>query len=267
MLVLILMFALLVLFIVDWALHYRTTRRFWACGFLLAALLLLLELGVIFTLPKGVDPLQMVTGMTGAVVSFFRVALFTVVGMYSCVKLRRPHLPLVSALFGENHFRRRVRWDDCLLVGAVVTIGALAYTIALFTLTGPRLSSIITGKFGEALRPSFAAEGSYLMAGLLVVAFALGEELVFRLGIQSFLARHLKLKGRKYWIAILATTILWTLGHAGVMEPAWVKFAQVFPLGIALGILFWRYGVEITIGVHAVYNVVMMLLAPLLVQT
>jgi membrane protease YdiL (CAAX protease family) len=224
-------------------------------------------LGVIFTLPKGVDPLQVVIGMVSSVFSFFKAALFTVVGMYSCVKLRRPHLPLVSTLFGENHFRRRVRWDDCLLVGAVVTIGALAYTIALFTLTGPRLSSIITEKFGDRLKPSLMVEGSYLMTALLVVAFALGEELVFRLGIQSFLARHLNLKGRKYWIAILATTILWTLGHAGVMEPAWVKFAQVFPLGIALGVLFWRYGVEITIGVHAVYNVAMMFLAPFLVQT
>ncbi len=87
---------------------------------------------------------------------------------------------------------------------------------------------------------------------LLLVAF--GEEIVFRLGVQSFLAKYLKLSPNRYWIAIVVTTLLWTIGHAGALEPAWVKLVQIFPVGLMLGWLCQRYGMESSIMAHAVFN-------------
>ena len=89
--------------------------------------------------------------------------------------------------------------------------------------------------------------------------FAIGEEIIFRLGIQSFLVKYLKLEGQSYWIAILITSALWTIGHAGTLQPEWVKLAQIFPVGLMLGWLFRKYGAESTILAHGLFNILMLL--------
>ena len=89
----------------------------------------------------------------------------------------------------------------------------------------------------------------------LVGLVAIGEELVFRLGIQNFLATACNWWGRRYWLAIVATSAIWTLGHAGTLDPDWVKFLQIFPVGIALGWLFRKHGIESCIAVHVLFNV------------
>ena len=144
----------------------------------------------------------------------------------------------------------------CILEMGLVVVISVAYSMVLFELTSPRMS--------EMARKAFALQGNALeTAGmvtpqmiLVLVTFALGEEIIFRLGIQNFLARHLHWQGRKYWLAIFLTTCLWTLGHAGTLEPGWVKLAQIFPLGLLLGWLFRRHGVEAAIGAHALFNVI-----------
>ena len=44
-------------------------------------------------------------------------------------------------------------------------------------------------------------------------------------------------------------------------DPQWVKFVQLFPMGIGLGWLFWRYGVESCMLAHLTLNVAMLPLA------
>ncbi len=58
-----------------------------------------------------------------------------------------------------------------------------------------------------------------------------------------------------YATAIVLTAALWSLGHVGALNPDWVKLAQIFPLGLALGWLYRRQGTESTIMVHALFNV------------
>ena len=87
---------------------------------------------------------------------------------------------------------------------------------------------------------------------MILAGFA--EEIMFRLGIQNYIAQKLSFE-RKYWIAVLLTTLIWTSGHTGVLEPDWVKLVQVFPFGIALGWLFIKHGAESCILAHMVFNV------------
>ena len=82
-------------------------------------------------------------------------------------------------------------------------------------------------------------------------------------GIQSFLAHYLKWQGNRYWAAIALTSLLWTLGHAGMLDPGWVKLAQIFPVGLMLGWLFRRHGVEACMLTHGLFNVTMIGLSPL----
>jgi membrane protease YdiL (CAAX protease family) len=102
---------------------------------------------------------------------------------------------------------------------------------------------------------------------LVLLEFAFAEEIVFRLGIQNYLARLFRLQGNRYWIAIVLTGLFWSLAHASILDPEWVKIAQVFPLGLALGYVFKQYGTEACILVHGVFNVIMMFLAPFLIST
>ena len=151
------------------------------------------------------------------------------------------------------------------IVSALVVSGVcVIYSVLLFWLVSPQVS---TGR-----RIAFATDGveSAQTVTVQVVLFlllvALGEEIIFRLGMQSFLAKHLRLRQDRYWIAIVITTAIWTMGHAGALEPAWVKLAQIFPLGLLLGWLCRRYGVESSILAHATFNVALALPSTILID-
>ncbi len=101
---------------------------------------------------------------------------------------------------------------------------------------------------------------------LILIAFAFGEEILFRLGIQNFLAKQFRLNGNRYWVAVVVTSGIWSLGHANTLNPEWVKMVQIFPLGIALGFLFKKHGLESCIIAHGIFNLIMMGLGPDLIN-
>ena len=147
------------------------------------------------------------------------------------------------------------------LIVLAVAIGSIIYSSVLFLVTSPRMSDLAEQVFGEAV--SGTDSGLSLLSLLIVLEFAFAEEITFRLGIQNYLAKQLNWQGKKYWIAIALTAALWTLGHTGIMEPGWVKLLQVFPIGLALGWLFRKVGTEGCILAHALFNVGMSVLTPL----
>lgn len=98
----------------------------------------------------------------------------------------------------------------------------------------------------------------FLLLALACVSIV--EELTFRLAIQNQLARMFKWVNGKYWLAIVVTTLLWTFVHAGAINPDWVKFLQVFPLGLALGWMARKHGIESCLAAHALLNVTLVLL-------
>lgn len=149
---------------------------------------------------------------------------------------------------------------DVLAVAAVSAI----YSALLFLLTKPHIGEMIERAFGVG--KNAAEAGTYApFTVLLVLTFAFGEEIFFRLGIQNFLATYLHWQGNRYWAAVALTSLLWTLGHAGVLDPEWVKLAQIFPVGLMLGWLFRRHGVEACMLAHGLFNVLMIGLSSLLV--
>ncbi|MEW6532016.1 MAG: CPBP family intramembrane glutamic endopeptidase [Thermodesulfobacteriota bacterium] len=151
-----------------------------------------------------------------------------------------------------------IKWKDYFLTIFGVSVIGILYSVVLFLLTTPQLSEIWQK---EVVPPSAGIENAMTIQVILVaLQSAVAEEVIFRLGIQSFLAKYLKLKGQRYWIAILITSVLWTLAHAGGLEPAWVKLAQIFPIGLMLGWLFRKYGAESTILAHGLFNIVLVFL-------
>ncbi|MCL6429710.1 MAG: CPBP family intramembrane metalloprotease [Anaerolineae bacterium] len=151
---------------------------------------------------------------------------------------------------------------DYILSTLGVAAAAVGYSAALFRLVPPRLSEALSGLSGN---PE-ASAALTLQVLVTVLAAAFSEEIFYRLGVQNFLARYLGCRGAKYWIPIALTSLLWTLGHAGVLEPAWLKLAQIFPIGLVLGWLYRWHGVESCMLAHALFNIVLAALAPSLAR-
>ena len=177
-----------------------------------------------------------------------RTFLFTAVGLACCAAAGVVAFPLLRPGLGSGETLRRspvapVLWS--LLLAGTWSI----YTVLLFHATNPELSEAAKRLFG-----SLDIGENMAVALLAVSVAAVGEELMFRLGIQNYIARIFGWWDRRYWLAILLSAALWSLGHAGTLEPDWVKIAQVFPAGLALGWLARKHGIEACILSHVVFN-------------
>ena len=143
------------------------------------------------------------------------------------------------------------------LPGLVVACVGVIYSLLLFWLMKPSQGEL----FATGAEEVFSLAAITTSVGAFL-AFAFGEEIIFRHGIQNMLAKFLGWRGGRYWIAIAVTSALWTLGHAGALDPNWIKFAQIFPLGLLFGWLYLRYGLQSSILAHAVFNLIMVLFLP-----
>ncbi|MXW21439.1 MAG: CPBP family intramembrane metalloprotease [Gammaproteobacteria bacterium] len=202
----------------------------------------------------------------GLVVDFFKITLVVAVGAY-CARLSgyvafpliRPRLGLEfdeanGAVAHPGHsgaadLRTKAIWV------AVLVLAWLGYSKLLFWLTSPEMAQ----PFQDMLNTLEMSQSMELTAAsaLAVSALAVSEELIFRLGIQNLLVRLFNWRGRQYWIAVVLTSLLWTIGHTGVLEPDWVKLLQIFPAGLALGWMFRKHGIECCIAAHLLFNLIM----------
>lgn len=93
------------------------------------------------------------------------------------------------------------------------------------------------------------------------------EEVIFRGYILDRTVRFLRGRGQgrgRFDAAagIVFTSALWAVQHEGVIAPEWVKWAQIFGVGIFLGAARIRLGLEACIALHLIHNLVGGLLVP-----
>lgn len=149
------------------------------------------------------------------------------------------------------------RWRSAgtsLAVALVAGGLALAYSVSLFF-----AAQRITGS------PPRAAEGTediaIIFSGriLLVVGFGLAAAFWEEIFVRLFLLNALFLLFRRARggaaAAVIVSSAVWAAGHAGTMEPELVKFLQVFLIGIMLGIVFIRRGIESCLASHSAFNI------------
>ena len=87
----------------------------------------------------------------------------------------------------------------------------------------------------------------------LLVAFY--EEVLFRLFIQTFLSYILRNFALGSLLALIGSSFLFAIGHFGILATWWVKFVQTFTIGIVLGHIMKRHGMEASFGTHAILNI------------
>lgn len=224
----------------------KAARPYWRYGWYFAGLAVAIEVAILgansWTFPK--YPLYLIFILE--VLLAVKIVIVTGVGMVCCRALGLRGIRLATPARARLGIRRCLmprEKDFLLLVGTLAAL--LGYSVLLLWLVPHKVT------LSQESLPS-----SPLAWILFGWGAAVGEEIVFRLGVQNYLARAFHLGKERYWIAIIGAAVLWTMAHTFMIEPNWLKWVQIFPLGLVQGWIFRKYGVEHAILFHGFFNTV-----------
>jgi len=241
-------------FLVCWAHYRRQVSAFKGLGLGIVALYLVVNvLAILLGLELAIDNAFELVALS--LIDLFRLYVTVTLGCYCTWQLGHPVFPLVTGQWNvsKTESSKPSLGAYVFSVGAVVA-GSVAFTYILLLITPSDASAGLVG----------ASYPSPLLSVLASFGPDLREEVIFRLGVQSFLAWALKWRGSRYWLVIVLTAALWSMAHVNAMELYWIKLIQVFPLGLALGWLNRKYGTESSILAHGTINLLLeLLLSPL----
>ena len=261
----ILILGFFVIFLINSIRHRKKIKIYLKYGVLFALTVIALDITVILLLPNFFEVMPLSTLLITDAIVFLRTVIFTCLGIYYCTKLGIVEIPLLKRLSGKIDNSEMIAWRNYIVTIIGMVAGAILFSVILFKLTSPQLSEIMKQlSKDQGARLGISSEPTLLTA-LVLIAFAFGEEILFRLGIQNYLAQQFRRNGNKYWIAVVLTSAIWALAHANILAPEWVKIVQIFPFGIALGFLFKKYGLESCIFAHGIFNLSMMWIGPYLI--
>jgi membrane protease YdiL (CAAX protease family) len=243
--------------LVEVIVRRKAMRRYYLFGLAFGAVIILFDVAVVIMEPAVLRVIPACIIVPMDILAFGKVFLCSCVGMYCCAALGRPNAPLLLRLYGRIEGRIAPGAGEWLLSTAAVTAWGVGMTWVLFHATSPRLSVFMHNTWGVKGTHGGVLDDTSPAMAVVMLAFAFGEELLFRLGLQNYLALRFRLAGRRYWIAVVITAAVWALGHANVLQPEWVKLVQIFAFGVPLGFLMRRYGVESCIAAHGAFNLLL----------
>ena len=261
----ILIIVFVVIFLINSIRHRKEIKIYLKYGLLFAFTVIALDVAVVVLIPNFFEVMSLPTLLAIDAIVFVRTIIFTCLGIYYCTKLGIVEIPLLKRLSGKVDNSETIAWQNYITTILGVVAGAILFSVILFKLTAPQLSETIKQLSKEqGSRLGISSEPTVLTA-IVLIAFAFGEEIIFRLGIQNYLAQQFRRNGNNYWVAVVLTSGIWALAHANILTPEWVKIVQIFPFGIALGFLFKKYGLESCIFAHGIFNLSMMGIGPYLI--
>lgn len=255
----VLMFILFILFIVDYFKHRKEVVGYKKYGYFTGLVFILFELLIVIVNNDILQNMPILQIVILDSIAFLKIVLFTLIGIYYSSKLGYPNFPIISAIFGSKDFYKKYKWNKYIfwILGAAIV--SVVYSFILFKITSPEVPEAIKSiTDNQMIKPN-------LIMFLFGLESAFVEEINFRLVMQNFFAEKFKLLRNNYWIAISITSFIWALGHVNALDPQWVKFAQIFPIGIVLGLLYKKYGTESSILAHGSFNIIMIFLAQYLI--
>lgn len=260
------MLLLFIVLIVEYFRHKKRVRPYTRYAVALAVGVIVVDASILLLSPGILSAAGGPLFFCMDVVVFARLVVFGAVGMFCAASMGRPYVPLLRAGLSSRRRLGAGMARGVLIWGPTLAAAGVVYSCILFTLVPVRMSDAMRQMLeASATSAPMAMEPSWLGA-MVMLEFALAEEITFRLGIQNYIAKLFLLRDDRYWIAILATAAFWSLAHVNTLEPNWVKLAQVFPVGILLGVLYRRYGLEACIVAHGSFNLVLMFLAKHFIQ-
>lgn len=201
----------------------------------------------------------LINGMLIVVDIILLLQIYVVVfnGVYFSEKLENNDIPILKRKFFDmKKLNFNIKYAIPVIAFGVI---ALIYTIVLFKIFKPNPSIFIEDMMDVGISLEDIDYKPNFLILLIALKASIVEEIIYRFAYQNFFAYKFKLAGKKYIIAILISTILWTIAHTSSLDLVWVKYAQVFPMGIALGYIYKKWGLEVSILSHGLFNVLMVL--------
>jgi membrane protease YdiL (CAAX protease family) len=186
---------------------------------------------------------------------FFLLALipFIALGRRLCEQQNLPHFPVLDSftfnLTGIKKSLQTFPWKSALLVTLVI----LAMNLALTHLV----------KF--TVSPDYTGTMDFLGSSYVGYVFGLGffhgilEEVIMRLFLLTVLGYWFRKFDSRGLLAIFISSVIWSLGHAGMVNSEWAKFVQILLWGMIAGWLMRRKGVEACMLVHVINNIAVLL--------
>ena len=196
--------------------------------------------------------------------------LLTFVFLTALLSLKGDPLPCLSRVFNRravadraaDRLQPRVSQLRALLEGAVYTAIIFGFSMLWLFVAAAFFHARIAPERLEALRPDARQTAGALMLNIfaLIILAPFMEEVIFRGFIQGKLAiicRHPLLRRMARTdlvVPIAATSALWAIGHFGILQPNWVKWVQIFGIGVVIGVARMRLGLEACVILHLIFN-------------
>ena len=178
-----------------------------------------------------------------------RNVILASVGLYLLKKSRLPSVPLYNW-----HVRHKELSHFSTKVVVFSVLFLTLYSVFLFRVTSARLN-ITSQPIPSAISLGVPQFFAFLFVNLAVV---IREEIMYRLCLQTLVTYWLREYRWAWTLAVLISTLLWSMGHFGIVLPEWAKFVQVFVVGILLGVVMHKQGFESCILIHLGLNLSMM---------
>ena len=231
-----------------WLKNRRLGSIYWIYGKNIAAIFIFFE--IIVFLSKKLDARVLFTIVP---LNFILIAVFVTAGMILSNKLHLPSMPILRALTRGKKEWKKIHFLKMIVSVILGSAFVCGFTAVLFLATKPGLSEFVqkTVIQSENVTAGHIAKSTLLFFILIAVY----EEIIFRLFIQRFLSWLFRGFSGGWLIAIVLTAALFALGHVGILATLWVKLTQTFVIGLTLGLIMRKYGLEASILVHATLNI------------
>lgn len=235
--------------------HYRVAKVYFAPAVFVTGIMLLLQCCVFLSMPA----LRSTQNLGFAVSGTFRNFLVLAAGLALALKAGAPRWAMARALRRRSSPRRRRLLLRQLATVALSVAAMVFVTLVLTALAQPRESQLVKELNdylkGTELGVLTNVKGHLLPALSIVTLAAMLEELVCRLLLMTMIAHYLRRFQWRWPAAILAVSVFWAVAHAGMVSPEWFKFTQVLLIGLVLGWLMRKQGIDSCILAHATLNV------------
>src|SRR5574341_234921 len=194
---------------------------------------------------------------------FISIALSLMGGMMLARRLSLPSLPFITSLTRGRKDKSTRLLQDFLKPIFIYAPLICIFTFFLFKFTHPEMSDFIKEAVEVQGKLKAKVELSSIVFFLLVAFY---EEILFRLFIQTFLSYILRRFALGSFIAIVGASLFFAMGHFGILATWWVKFVQTFTIGLVLGHVMKKHGMEASFGVHAILNIFALYSSGILLQ-
>jgi len=160
------------------------------------------------------------------------------------------HLAKEKSLLGSLYLTgaKWVNLDVKLMLSALS--GLLLWSSVIFYLFKPEVSNT----FGAILPEHVGTiQLVYILLNITLIAPII-EEIFFRHFSMGIFAKWFGVNRIALLLNIGLTSIFFSLYHLNMLTNNWVKMVQIFPLGVVLGVVYVKKGLEHSIVLHLLFN-------------